>query len=135
MPGLLFNLIFKKMKNKPMRFRSQNVRRPDIGESNKKKSETVPNQAMGVREIMTRFANGTLPDISREIFYSEDLPDTRGLEPWQVQDMIDDNKEQIKHLQSDLKKAERLERERLSIEKDKKEELEKSKAKEDGNDK
>ncbi|OPB99123.1 hypothetical protein BAS10_05525 [Elizabethkingia meningoseptica] len=44
------------------------------------KSETVPDQSLTVREILDKFASGTLDEISRDLDYSDDLPDLRGLD-------------------------------------------------------
>lgn len=74
-------------------------------ERNYKKSETVPDQSLTVREIMEKFANGTLPDITRELEFTEDLPDLRGLDISQVHNMRDNNRNDITAMQESVKKA------------------------------
>lgn len=43
-------------------------------------SETVPDQSLTVRQILDKFANGTLDELSRDLEYSDDMPDLRGLD-------------------------------------------------------
>lgn len=51
-------------------------------------SETVPDQTLTVRDILTRFSNGTLEDIvNNNMDFSEDMPDLRGLDIVELQQM------------------------------------------------
>lgn len=68
-------------------------------------SETVPDQSMSVREIMQKFASGTLGDISTEPYYNEDLPDLRGLDISQVHQMRDKGRADYQELLESAKKA------------------------------
>ena len=49
-------------------------------ESNYGVSQTQPDMALTVREIMSRFASGTLPNLAIDQEFTEDLPDLRGLD-------------------------------------------------------
>lgn len=51
------------------------------------KSETVPDMALSVREILLKYANGTLGDLSDEYEYSGDDDDLRGLDPAELHAM------------------------------------------------
>lgn len=68
---------------------------PDV-EINNQPSLTVPDQSYSVREIMQKFAQGTLPDIYKEPEFSEDLPDLRGLDISEIFDMKQTVKDEIK---------------------------------------
>lgn len=91
------------------------------GELNNGISQTVPNEALTVREVITRFANGTLPPIAKsERVYSGDMEDIRFLDISEVQSRIqhlkqiqNDGKAKIKELQEVelLKKKEAKEKE------------------------
>nr|HDP3254270.1 hypothetical protein [Elizabethkingia anophelis] len=55
-------------------------------------SETVPDQSLTVREILDKFANGTLDEIGNDRFYNDDvdgydMPDLRGLDITELQQM------------------------------------------------
>lgn len=64
------------------------------GETIKGISQTVPNEALTVREVITRFANGTLPPIAKtERVYSGDMEDIRFLD-------ISEVKSRIEHLKT-----------------------------------
>lgn len=80
-------------------------------------SQTVPDQSLTVREILTKFANGTLPDIYEEPEFTEDLPDLRGLDISQVHEMNRENKQKIEELDKTDKK-EKAEKARIKKEKD-----------------
>ncbi|MDX8558673.1 hypothetical protein OZ663_18515 [Elizabethkingia sp. HX CGY] len=65
-------------------FTSMDEKNP-IAEKTIGKSETVPDQSLTVREILKKYANGTLDDISSQPFYNDDvdgydMPDLRGLD-------------------------------------------------------
>jgi len=75
-------------------------------ESNLLPSETVPEQSLTVRELLVRHSRGTLQDIKySEPFYSEDMPDMRGLDIVERHQMLEDNKQLKKELEDKLKKA------------------------------
>ena len=50
------------------------------GEINLSESETVPNQAFTVTEVLLRFNNGTLPNIVQPVFY-DDTDDFDNIDP------------------------------------------------------
>lgn len=50
------------------------------GEINLSESETVPNQAFTVKEVLLRFNNGTLPNIVQPVFY-DDTEDFDNIDP------------------------------------------------------
>ncbi|OPC58832.1 hypothetical protein [Elizabethkingia bruuniana] len=59
-----------------------------VAESNSVKSETVPDQSLTVRQILDKFASGTIGDIGHnDLDYSEDLPDLRGLDITELEAM------------------------------------------------
>lgn len=64
-----------------------------VMEKNTLPSETIPDMAMSIREIMQRFVNGTLDDIQLQGDYTEDLPDVRGLDPVEINSMLNSAKE------------------------------------------
>lgn len=72
-------------------------------EVNTKVSMTVPDMALSVREIMQRYASGTLDQIQNELYYSEDLPDLRGLDISQVMEMKKEAQADVKRLQQEIK--------------------------------
>lgn len=53
-----------------------------LGEVNTAESETVPNQAFTVTEILQRFSNGTLPNIVQPVYY-DDTDDFDNIDPTQ----------------------------------------------------
>ena len=58
---------------------------------------------MTVREIMDRFASGTLPDVHHDANYSEDMPDLRGLDISEIEQFREHNNSSIGHYQTTLK--------------------------------
>lgn len=67
----------------------QTIGASTVMEINTLPSETVPDQAMSIREIMTKFVQGTLDDVENDYYdYSEDLPDLRGLDITQSTEML-----------------------------------------------
>ena len=58
-------------------------------EVNTQVSCTVPDQSLSIREILIRYANGTISDISlnNELVYSEDMPDLRGIDISELQQL------------------------------------------------
>jgi hypothetical protein len=72
-------------------------------ESNKGKSETVPDQSMSIREIIDKFAHGVLPDFSHELEYSEDMPDLRGMDISELHNLKREVKQEIKDIEAEIK--------------------------------
>jgi len=68
-------------------------------------SETVPDQSLSVREIMQKFASGTLGDLTRELEFTEDLPDLRGLDISQVHAMRDAGRKDYAQMKESVEKA------------------------------
>lgn len=64
------------------------------------KSETLPDQSLSVRDILQKFANGTLDEIANDAFYSEDLPDLRGLDITELEEMKRDAQMDIDEIQA-----------------------------------
>ena len=61
-------------------------------------SQTVPDQTYTVREILLKFASGQKLPLANEPYYSEDLPDLRGLDPSEVFQMAIDQKNHVNDL-------------------------------------
>lgn len=54
-------------------------------------SETIPDQSLTVREILTKYAQGTLDDIAQYDYDgNDDMPDLRGLDITELQQMKHD---------------------------------------------
>lgn len=79
--------------------RSSATGAPVAGEHNTQRSQTVPNQALTIREILVRYASGTIPDImTRDENYSEDNEDLRGLDISEYHDIKNQNTQAIESL-------------------------------------
>lgn len=78
-------------------------------EENHLPSMTVPDQSLTVREILERFTRGLMPPISRELQFTEDLEDLRGLEPWQIYEKIDENKRELARIEAVMKERQKEE--------------------------
>lgn len=79
--------------------RSSATGAPVAGEHNTQPSQTVPNQALTIREILVRYASGTIPDImTRDENYSEDNDDLRGLDISEYHDIKNRNTQEIQSL-------------------------------------
>lgn len=76
---------------------------PDV-ERNFGISQTVPDQSYSVREILEKFASGTLPNIIMEQPFTEDLPDLRGLDISEMHNLKEANKSDIKEKEETLKR-------------------------------
>lgn len=65
-------------------------------------SHTVPDQSLTVREILEKFASGTLDEIAGEPFYNDDndLPDLRGLDITELEQMKRDAQMDIDEIQA-----------------------------------
>lgn len=73
-------------------------------EENSGMSQTVPDQGLTVRQILERYGNGTLGQISqREVNYSEDLPDMRFMDAVEQKQMYDSVTMEIEEKQNFLK--------------------------------
>ncbi len=73
------------------------------GENIRTISLTVPNQTMSLRELLTRFANGTIDDVAQDLVYNEDHPDLRGLDISELYEMKAENARYIKELEQMIK--------------------------------
>ena len=71
-------------------------------ERNTEVSQTVPDMALSIREIMSRYASGTLDDLQNELFYSEDLPDLRGLDISQLMEMKSEAQQDVMRLKQEI---------------------------------
>lgn len=79
--------------------RSSNAGYSSNVEINTSPSKTVPDESFTVREILERFTRGILPPISKDLIFTDDLEDLRGLEPWQITELIAENKDEIRRLE------------------------------------
>lgn len=81
------------------------VRKKPNGETNFGPSETVPDQAMSVREILSRFAKGQDIGGSRQPAYSEeDFTELEGLDKFQKMDLAKDIRQDIQRMQHEMQK-------------------------------
>lgn len=79
-----------------------------VAEINTGISETIPDQSLSVREILQKFANGTLDEISRDAFYNDDvegydMPDLRGLDITELHQMKRDAELDIDEINAMIK--------------------------------
>ena len=86
-------------------------------EVNTQVSCTVPDQSLSIREILIRYANGTISDISlnNELVYSEDMPDLRGIDISELQQLKKEAQADVKDIEAELlrrKAAQKDEREK-----------------------
>ena len=68
-------------------------------------SDTVPDQSLTVREILDKFASGTLDEIANDRYYNDDvdghdMPDLRGLDITELQQMKRDAQMDIDEIQA-----------------------------------
>lgn len=66
-------------------------------------SMTVPDQSMTIRDIIDKFAHGVVPDLSRDLEYSEDMPDLRGMDISELHEMRKQVKQDIKDIEEEIK--------------------------------
>lgn len=67
-------------------------------------SMTVPDQSLSIREILKRYASGTISDIAhKNVIYSEDMPDLRGLDISELYEMRHEAQQDIDLIQNELK--------------------------------
>ena len=79
--------------------RSSATGSPVCGELNTQPSMTVPHQALTIREILARYASGTVPDVmTRDENYSEDNEDLRGIDIAEYHDLKASNSVEIETL-------------------------------------
>lgn len=73
-------------------------------EVNTQVSCTVPDQSLSIREILIRYANGTISDISlnNELVYSEDMPDLRGIDISELQQLKKEAQADVKDIEAEL---------------------------------
>lgn len=90
------------------------------GETFTKKSQTIPNEAMSIREIMVRYSRG-LPIDSKVPVYDEenDLPDMRTLDIIDIHEMRMKAKQEIEELRQKAEQEQKQYEERLLSERQK----------------
>lgn len=73
------------------------------GEINRLPSEYVPDQTMSLREIVTRFTNGSpIPSMGKEqLFYSEDMQDLRFMDVTEKARLLFEAKASFAQLKAD----------------------------------
>lgn len=69
------------------------------GESNFSISQTVPNLAPTARELLKRHAQGLTDNAQFEGQYSGDLPDYRGMEPFELDRLMYETQQTVKDLE------------------------------------
>lgn len=89
-------------------------------EKNTLPSLTVPDEGLTVRQILNRYANGTIPDLSSDQNYTEDANDLRFLDMSELLEIRKQTNLQINKLrkkeadeESERKKLEEIENQRL----------------------
>ena len=82
-------------------------------EVNTQVSCTVPDQNLSIREILMRYANGTVSDISlnNELVYSEDMPDLRGIDISELQQLKKEAQADVKDIQAELNRRKAAQKE------------------------
>lgn len=91
---------------------------PHIGEINVGISQTMPDQSLSVREILTKYANGTLSDHGIEPQFNEDSIDLRGMDYVEIYQLQEQNRKQIDELQKRIGEAEAERKKRYDMAKD-----------------
>lgn len=75
-----------------------------IGELNTRPSETTPDMALSINDILTRFTRGTLPPIGLNGGeFSGDNPDIRGLDISQIDEIRSENQALIQEYENKQK--------------------------------
>ena len=82
------------------KYRSSKEVISQVGESVFGKSETVPDLAPSMRELLIRHANGITDNVSMSVSYTGDLPDLRGFEPHDLNEMAYQALQDVKRLQA-----------------------------------
>lgn len=78
---------------KPFTFQTIYLRHPDEGEVNLEPSETVPDQALTVQEIMDKYARGLQFDLRSKVPIYEgddDIPDFKNMDLSEIQTFAED---------------------------------------------
>ncbi len=73
-----------------------------LGEHNSGISQTVPDQSLTIKEILVKYANGTMSDVNIQPQFNEEMEDLRGLDYVQLNEIAKENKAQIEALQENL---------------------------------
>jgi len=95
----------------------QNAGKTKVNEIIKTPSETTPDQTLSVREIMSRYANGTLNDLQQELEYNEDDEDYRGLDPVEMYNLSRQAGEIVQsEIETSKKRKTKADREKLKEE-------------------
>lgn len=66
-------------------------------------SQTVPDQSMSIRTIIARFTNGLQAPVTRDLFFSEDNEDLRGLDITEIFELRRENQQEINALENAIK--------------------------------
>lgn len=82
----------------------------------KGKSETIPDLAPSMRELLVRHASGITDNVNHNLSYSGDLPDLRGVEPHELSAMIYQNQNRLAEMQELMNQQVIVEREQRSKE-------------------
>ena len=77
---------------------------PSLGQHNSGISLTVPDQTLTIKEILVKYANGTMSDINIQPQFNEEMDDLRGLDYVELNEIAKQNKEHITELQANLEK-------------------------------
>ena len=93
-------------------------------------SQTVPDQTMSIREIMRRFASGTLDNIELPYDYNEDDEDFRGLDPADIYNEVQRGNEVAQEIESRRSKK-KADADRQKLENEIRQKIENEKPKED----
>lgn len=76
------------------------------------KSQSVPDRAPSLRELLVRHMNGITDNVSMNVSYSGDLPDLRGYEPHELNQMVLDARANLMELEELVHSEALAERER-----------------------
>lgn len=71
------------------------IKESTIKEKNFLPSETVPDEAMTIRQIMEKFVNNTLGDIQHDYDYSDDLIDVRFMDVTEKDNLLASLKQEV----------------------------------------
>ena len=82
-------------------------------------SMTVPDQSMSIRTVIQRYAQGMPPPIGRELVYSEDMEDIRGLDISQLYELREQAKLDIEAVQQRMRQLEVEEQDKKRVEREK----------------
>ncbi|AXH73894.1 MAG: hypothetical protein [Microviridae sp.] len=103
------------MKTKKRSFRASPTQgNSPFKEKNNGISQTVPDQSYSVREILEKFASGTLPDLTREQTFSEDMPDLRGMDISELHQLKADARSDVATLKEREKTLKQKQKEQIN---------------------